>query len=239
MNQKPNPETRNFSVAELSKIRQTNKPLYNKLLGMAMLAMVAGGPTALTSCKPGLEPDPIPVNPVARTATQTQLIDMIGKLGLAAVTTSSSVSPTSIIRKGDVVEFGFHDDWANTDIKLKINEELCTKDKMVFDGTGKDFGTGQFSYIRYNISKSSDGGTIVQEQVTKLGKPISENSGWKDNWTFKYVPKAGGIAEYAISADGTEFYDCDIVPKTPTSVSKLFKLSGERQDFTNISIVEK
>jgi len=223
-------------VTQISFIRNGSKfsflrPFLKPLLGLAILTMITM--ISLTSCQKNSQPDPTPV--VVSTPVQVQLLSMLKQLGLVSLNKSGILSATSIIAKGDVVEFSYHDGFANADEQLKINEDLCTKDKMVFDGTSKFLESGKIYYIRHTITPV-DGTILVKKQVTVLGKPISENSGWNDNGTFKYVPKADGIAEYAVKSDGSESYLCKIVSKTTTSISRVY-LAGEWDDFTNISIV--
>jgi len=221
----------------------------------ALLAAVMGGP--LTGCQPFNPPeDPIETtyNPKTPTSPNTyiggvdstgvvaetksvsdKLSDMVDYLRVD-VKTASTIGASEVVKQGDVIEFGYHDDYMNTDEKLSINQELSTKDALVFDGTSKDLESGQVSYIRHTIT-STDDGTVVKKQVTKLGKPPSENSGWNNLGTFKYVTAPDGIKEYTVGPDGSEYYQGKYVPKNETTVSKVFE-NGESFDLTNVSVTE-
>ena len=201
-----------------------------RVVYMAMLAAVLGG--GLQSCGPDdpFEPNPIvvPTDTVPSTETNDNIMKMINVLQLASVTDST---------KGDVVKLDYHDNYFNTDTKLNRNEKLTTIDKTVFDGTNKDLNSGQLNYVRHTYT-SIDNSIILKEQITKKGKPTSENTGWIDGDIYKYVPTADGLEEYLIFSDGSEHYQSKIVPNTPTSVTKIYD-SGTIYDVTNISIEQK
>ena len=206
--------------------------LFSIFLWMMVLALVASG--SLTGCH---KDEATPVDTVVSTPVQSQLVDMLKKLGLISSLKSTSGVESSIIAKGDLIEFGYHDDFFNKDCKLKLNEELCNKDKMVFDGTGHNIESGRLSYYRYTAN-SLDGAVVLKKQSTQDGKPISANSPWHNDGTFKYVPVAGGVAEYQLSDNGTFVYICKYVPKTLTSVTRTYD-SGEKEDLTGVNIVQK
>jgi len=244
-----NPNTDNSMVS-------VPRPLYNKLLGMAMLAMVAGGPVAMTSCStmnPPENPTETTNNPktpqtnpntyvtgadsivVTTPTVSSKLTDMANFLGLN-VKSCDAFTPTDVIKNDDVIEFGYHEDAANTDYKLDINKDLTTKDTRVFDGTSIDNKSGNISYIRYEVA-SADGGTVVKKLSTKYGKPISENSGWNTIGTFKYVTAPDGIKEYSIKSDSSEQYVAKYVPKNGKTVSRVYE-NGDSQDLSNVSVTK-
>lgn len=196
-----------------------------------MFAMIAG--ESLTSCQKTSQPDPV----VVSSPVQVKLLNILKQLGLISLNKSAGVSAASIIAKGDVVGFSYHDGSDNKDYDLTLNQDLCTKDKMVYDGAGMVFISGQLGYIRHTITQSADS-MLVQKQYTKLDKPISENSGWNDAGTYKYVSTVSGIEEYKIISDGSRLYQGKYVPKDLTTVSRVY-VSGQRADLTNISIVQK
>jgi len=229
------------------------RPLYNKLLGMAMLAMVAGGPVAMTSCDPMHEEDlptdifndqkDKPISPDTYvvptvTAKETTVSDnlslMLESLGISAVKVVSDIYPSDAIKEGDVIDYSYHDNYKNGDYKLKINEGLSTKDTLVFDGTGKDVVSGTINYVRHTIASTADG-IVVKEQATKRWKPPSENSGWITVSTKKYISAPDGVKEYETLSNGVIVYNGKYVPKTETSVS-LIHGDGSNDDLTNISV---
>ena len=198
-----------------------------------MMAIIAG--PSLTSCQKNSKSDP--VIEVVSTPVQVQLLDMLKQLGLVSSSKSASVSTASIIAKGDLIEMGYYDPAIRSDLDLKINQDLCTKDKMVFDGTGINRETTNLHYLRWNIS--IDGTSIMlNKQSTKLDKPISENPGWNDEGTYKYVLTTGGIEEYKIITDGSALYQCTYISKTSTSITRKY-VTGGSEDLTNITIVQK
>jgi hypothetical protein len=180
---------------------------------------------------------PVTIDTVARSPVQQQILALIKSFGLASVSSSSEVDANSIIRKGDVVEFDYRDNYMNTDNKLKINEELSTKDKMVYDGTMQNTVSGQLHYIRNTIT-SSDGDAVVKKQMTSDDKPISSNSEFDDEGTFEYALTTGGVTENKVKSDGTKIYQAKYVPNSPTSVTRIAGL-GTESDLTNITIVLK
>ena len=150
------------------------------------------------------------------------------------------VNSNSLIKKGNLIELGYHDDAYNMDYNLKINDDLSTKDKMVFDGTSKNLISGKLSYIRYTATSIvlNDSAVVLQKQRTADGLPISADSKFVDDGTFKYVPIEGGVAEYRLLPDGTWRYESTYTPKTSTSVTKTY-YNGQEDDLTNISVVTK
>jgi hypothetical protein len=166
---------------------------------------------------------------------QKNMVNILKDLGLISV---SGATKSLSMQKGDVIQLGYHDNFYKADYKLKINEELSTKDQMVFDGTTTSTSSGQISLVRRTVTPL-DSGIVVKEQVSSDEGPISENTQWDDNGTMKYVPVAGGVAEYQVMKDGSEEYNFKIVPKTPTSVSKLYSDGQLAGDLTNIFVVQK
>ena len=224
---------------------------YNKLYGMAILAMMAGGPLAMTSCtdpytdslqevfipKAPKSADSTYVVPIGANAENTADDEprvMFDYLGIPAIMTCSDVSPSEAIKEGTVIEFAYHEDVENLDYKLKINEELSTKDSLVFDGTRKDPSSGIIAYIRQTYTKTI-GGSEVKYEMTKRGKPISENSGWNVVITNKYIPAPDGVKEYDVFSDGTEIYRAKNVSHSDTSVSRVLE-DGYIQNITNVTL---
>jgi len=203
-----------------------------------MLAMATGG--VMTSCSPndGNEPTPpippivVPVDTVAQSATQKALVDMKTKLGLASVRTTDKVDAKSIIRKGDVVEFGYHDKNSDYTYKFKINESLSTKDKMVYDGAGHDNITGADDVLRRTISSTSTG---------LLFKDESESNGeFVPDGTREYVANADGtFDEYFIKSDGTKEKGYTYSVNNPTSLVKTSAVTGTVYKVDNITITQK
>jgi hypothetical protein len=204
----------------------------------AILAAIIGGP--LTSCgknPTGSEVPPIVVEDKTSTVIQNQLSGLIQQMNLASVV---GVNSNSLIKKGDLIGFGYHDDAYNKDFNLKINDDLSTKDKMVFDGTGKVLKSGQVSYIRYTATSIvlNDSAVVLKRQRTADGLPISADSKFVDDVTSKYVLTEGGVAEYQFLNNEPFGGICTYVPKTPNSVTKTYD-NGAKEDLTNISVVTK
>jgi hypothetical protein len=204
----------------------------------ALLATIIGGP--LTSCgknPTGPEVPPITVEDTTSTVIQNQLSDLIQQMNLASVV---GVNSNSLIKKGDLIGLGYHDGNYNDDINLKINDDLSTKDKMVFDGTSYYLESGKLTYIRYTATPTvlNDSAVVLNKQRTLGDQPISDNSTFVDEGTFKYVPTEGGVAEYKLLPDGTWVYESTYTPKTSTSVTKTYD-NGQENDLTNISVVTK
>ena len=105
----------------------------------------------------------------------SRLNEMIDFLRLD-VKTASTIVPSEVIKNGDMIEFGYHNDYLNTDDKLTINQVLSTKDSLVYDGTSVDNDTGSLSYIRHTITQTETG-TVDKKEETKRGIPPSENPG--------------------------------------------------------------
>lgn len=222
----------------------------------ALLAAVLGGP--LSSCNKDDDPlATIPMVPTTEDTTRTtpdsiapapvdsstiqspvqkQLAAITSALNLATVEAYGAYG-NSAIHVGDMIEMGYHDGVANTDIKLKVNTDLSTKDKMVYDGTSTDCEFGDVLYVRHTITQSSDG-IIVKKARTKLGKPPSENTGWIDTGTYKYVATSSGVDEFNVNADGTATHVAKYVSKTLNSVTRKND-DGSAYDLTNILLVKK
>jgi hypothetical protein len=165
---------------------------------------------------------------------QKNMVNMLKDLGLISV---SGATKSMSMQKGDVIQLGYHDNFYKEDYKLKINEDLSTKDQMVFDGNKTSTSSGQITLVRRTVTPA-DSGIVVKEQISYDAGPISENTQWDDAGTMKYVPVAGGVDEYRVKADGSEKFTYKYVPKTPTSVSKVSS-AGLGYDLTNISVVQK
>jgi len=230
------------------------RPFYNKLIGMAMLAMATGGTIGtMNSCSPMNPPEiTVPTNPQKPTTNNNNtyvtptdstqqttpsvsqnLLQIAEFAGITPVGKELTITNPDAVKEGDFIQFGYHDD-LNSDYNLSINQELSTKDVKVYDGTNTNTVSGQVSYIRYTATKTADGATVVNKQKTKQGKPISENSGWNDQGTFKYVLAADGLKEYNMSSDGTATYQCKYLPKNGTTVTKVYE-DGTSVDLTNVS----
>lgn len=235
-----------------------SRPLYNKLLGMAMLAMVAGGPVAVTSCdkqddpldefemiqeqntKPKTSNDST-INfpsdiPQAQLTAQQQLAKMAEVLGIEVVGKTDNTITSPDINSGDITEIEYHDVFNKQDVKIKINQDETTKDTLVFDAISKNSSTGQLIYFRHTVTPA-DSGFIVNTKVTKKAKPPSENTGWNDNGTCKYVPAEGGLKEYEIYPDGTKQYTAKYTfNPSNNAVTKTTPDGGFSSDLTNISM---
>ena len=227
---------------------------YNKLYGLAMLAMVAiaaGSSLALTSCNSYNEPIEIPVVPqktpktadstyvvpvvaVADTTASDALSGMFDCLGIPAVKTTGGLQQTGAIKEGTVILYNYHDDMNNSDYKLNINPELSTKDALVLEGTATSIKTGQVTYIRSTYTKT-DGGFIDKKQATDDGKSPSASTVWMDGSVDRNILAVDGVKVYNIFEDGTESYGHKIVPKTETSVTEVAP-SGGSSDITNIQV---
>jgi len=162
-----------------------------------------------------------------------QVSNIVDSLGITPVDKQLTVTNPDVIKEGNLIQFGYHDD-LNSDYNLSINQELSTKDSLVYDGTNTNTVSGQVSYVRQTITTTADGATVIKKQTTKQGKPISENSGWNDNETLKEVPAPDGVKVYKVSSDGTETYLYKEVPKNPTTVSKIYE-DGTSTDLSNVS----
>ncbi|MEI6754609.1 MAG: hypothetical protein WCK78_15755 [Paludibacter sp.] len=235
-----------------------SRSMYKRLLRLGVIALATGSPLLISGCDPkseikiansllysndsvgkpntyGIATDSITTG---HTSAAQTLCDIFDYLGIPAVKLASDIKVSEVIKNGDIIKFGYHDDFYNTDLQFAINEELSTKDTLVFDGTSKNSEFGTTSYRRYKYSSTADG-VVVQELITKRGKPPSENTGWEDNGTLKYIPQVDGVKEYQIFDDGTERYNCKIVPKDKTTVSKIYTSSENvdyNLDWSNMSL---
>ena len=224
---------------------------YNKLYRLAMLAIVAGSPLAMTNCNLYNEPIKIPVVPqkapktadstyiapvfaVADTTASDALSLMFDYLGIPAVKTTGGLRQTEAIKEGTVIEYNYRDELMKVDYKLKINPELSTKEALVLEGTALSTRTGYLEYVRNTYTKT-EGGTIVKQQVTDDGLLPSANTVWGDNGADKNILAVDGVKVYNIFEDGTESYGHKVVPKTETSVTEVAP-SGGSSDITNIQV---
>jgi len=226
---------------------------YRGLLATALAGPMVGTMTSCSPMNPPTDPTETIYNPkntatnpntyiggtdttvVTTPSVSKGITDMVDYLGLK-VKTASTIGASEVIKNGDVIEFSYHDDYLNTDDKLKINQELSKKDTMVYDGTSVDNDTGALSYIRHTFTQVNQG-TVVKKEITKRGKPPYENSGWSTVGTYKYVPAPDGIKEYKLASDGSEMYQGKFVPKNETSVSRVLP-NGETQEHTNVSVTK-
>jgi hypothetical protein len=229
------------------------RPFYITLLALAMLAMAAGGlfsgcrpmeespsATGITSAGHLQESQPpgsgtkVPPLIPKYLLVHEQLKNIFTVLKIPAVSqvNDSIVSPAIVT--GDIIQFGYHENADNVNYILSINQQLSTTDTLVFDGTTTNTVSGQVRYIRHTITQSGDGITV--NKIRTIGnKPPSENFGWTDDGTFKYVPTTDGVLEYEILPDGTDSYQAKYSPKTETSVTKTNK-SGTSHDLSGISV---
>ncbi|MEI6752989.1 MAG: hypothetical protein WCK78_07455 [Paludibacter sp.] len=217
-----------------------SRSMYKRLLRLGVIALATGSPLLISGCDPKSEikianslhysndsvakPNTYGIATDSITTGQTtvakHLADMFTQLGIPVVKLASSIQVSDVIKNGDVIQFGYHDNFYNTDLKLAINEELSTKDTLVFDGISNDLSPfGGINYIRYKVAPTADG-VLMKQMCTKFGEPPSENSGWNTYATLKYIPAVDGVKEYAILPDGTIDYRCKIVPKNETTISR-------------------
>lgn len=208
------------------------------IFGFIMLALSAMG--GASSCSNSTD-NQVVIETLADSSVQNKVYNMISFLGLT-VTQSSSNGKISnqasesndacienvIINAGDLIEFGYHDDYENVDTKLKINKNLSTKDTIIFDGTSKNLESGQVFNIRHTFAKTADGLTIKKA-------PLDDDN---NGFTYKYVSANDGVLEYRIKADGTGVYQRKYVANTETSITAVNK-DGVTHDLTNISIFKK
>jgi hypothetical protein len=209
---------------------------YNKLMRLAMIVIVAGGLITISSC--GSDSDSEESVEVAnQTEVQANTINILNLLGLISTQKSAS-GDTCFVKKSDMIEMGWHNGYFKNDINLKINEDLCTRTKMVYDGTSTSTEYGDVTYIRRTITSDGDDGINIKKEVTADNKPFTNNSEIVNAGTINLSPNSDWIAEYKIKSDGTEVYQGKYVQNTPTSVI-FIPAEGENFYLTNIFVGQK
>jgi uncharacterized protein (TIGR02145 family) len=172
------------------------------------------------------------IDTVKQCATQQQLVAMIKNLGLASVSSSSEVDANSVIRKGDLVEFSYYDDFAGGNYDFKINEQESDKNKMVFYGTYNDNITGATDILRRTVSATSTG-LLIKEELKSNGQYVSRG-------TKEYVVNSDGtVDEYFYKSDGTKSKLLVWRPDGLTSLTKEDANTGAKYKVDNISIVTR
>lgn len=202
------------------------RPVYNKMLGLAMLAMVAGGP--LSSCK--VDPIEPPTPPVV--ITQDPVLKMETNifqiLGLISMTSLKSAS----LQKGELLEFGFTDGGDGVKYDFKINAAESDKDKRVYYGTGDNFVSGGKSILRRTVS-STDNSLMVKLEA-------KADDSYYSLGTREFVPNSNNtVDEYNFMSDGTKSKIFTWSPNSLTSLIKTQVGSGKQFLVDNILIVLK
>ena len=249
-----NPNTDNSMVS-------VPRPLYNKLLGMAMLAMVAGGPVAMTSCDPMDEPENLtglslninetPKNPntyvvgadTASIATEIptaseRFAKMFDCFGITAKT-ADTIGAHEVIKNGDVIEYSYHDEDTNSDVKLKINQELTTKDALVFDEYNTNLRTGTCGHIIHTMTPTADGFIDKKATLQRWKPPAPEPAPtFPSISTYHSVFDAVGVKEYKILTNGTESIQTTTIPSSETTLTVLGPDGGVLTTLTNVSVTK-
>lgn len=211
-------------------------PVYNKLMRLAMILIVAGSPIAISSCSSDTDSEET-VEVAEQTETQANMTNMAAVLGIMSVQKSTIVD-TCFVKQGDIIEMGWTDGYFNEDINLEINDDLCTRTKMVYDGTRTDNDTGNTTYVRHTFSSDDDEGVNEKIEVTADGKAINKNSEFINIKNYNYVTSVDEILKYKTFSDGSERFEGTYTPNSSNSVTYTLD-TGSSHDFTGIFVGQK
>ena len=150
-------------------------------------------------------------------------------LGLISVTPLKSAS---ILAKGDVIEYSYHDKFEDIDYSFKINENESDENKMIYYGTYHSNISGGSGILRRTVS-ATENSLLVKEEVKANGEFVSRG-------TREYVANADKIVdEFYIRSDGIKKKDFVWRPNSPTSLVKKSVYDGAEYVIDDILVVQK
>jgi len=196
----------------------------------AVLAAVVLGTAALfsTACSQptgGSSPIEEPIEPTEPTETlarQTmdsmlKIVDTLGLTQSNPVLSARAVNNYVPI-KGDIVEFGYHDDYNNVTLSHTLDTTKSTSNKLVYRTT--------------DIDNTYDDVRSYSTEVTKTANGISFQYEGVDH-ALEYVAKDGYVMVYKVKADGTKTeYERQYPTGTPGTV-KVTAPDGSQAAFSS------
>lgn len=179
---------------------------------IAALPIAMGLATLLTGCDPVIGPTPPvieqPTEPTLARLTMDAMLQMVDSLGLNSAKSLNVMSARSINNyvpvKGDIQEFGYHDDFNNITLKHNLDTANSTSDKLVYQTTDTDNVYGDVRSYKTEVTKTENGVKFQYEGV---------------DHALEYVVKDGYVMVYKVKPDGTKTgYERQYPGDTPGTV---------------------
>jgi len=188
--------------------------------------------------KPVITPAILPAVETETPDVSDKFANMFNSLGITAKT-AATIAPSEFVKNGDVIEYSYHDKDTNSDVKLKINQELTTKDTLVFDEYNTNLQTGTCGHIIHTITQTADGFIDKKATLQRWKPPAPEPAPtFPSISTYHSVIDTVGVKEYKILTNGTESIQTTTIPSSETTLTVLGPDGGVLTTLTNVSVTK-